>query len=128
MDPDRTREEDALDETLEETFPASDAPANTVVTGILIRTVGDTHHQVRDNSEARRFELVRDGQLAFLNYERRRDALVLVHTEVPASLRGRHIGDILIKAALDAAKADGLRIVALCPFVKAYLRKHPEAG
>jgi predicted GNAT family acetyltransferase len=48
-----------------------------------------------------------------------------VHTEVPEELRGRRVGDTLVKAALEAGRAAGLRIVAVCPFVRAYLRKHP---
>lgn len=114
-----------IDEALEETFPASDAPANTVETGI--RT-GDSSLSgpvpVLDNPGRHRFELTVDGHTAFLAYERTRDALMLVHTEVPEPLRGRHIGDALVNAALDAGRSDGLRIVVVCPFARAYLRKH----
>jgi predicted GNAT family acetyltransferase len=80
---------------------------------------------VIDNREANRFELAIEGQTAFLDYERTRDALRLIHTEVPAAFRGRHFGETLVKTALDAARAEGRRIVAVCPFVRAYLRKHP---
>jgi len=80
---------------------------------------------VNDNRAANRFELVMDGQVAFLTYDRSHDALVFLHTEVPESLRGRHLGDVLVKAGLDAARREGLRVVAQCPFVSAYLRKHP---
>ena len=48
---------------------------------------------------------------------------MIVHTEVP--LRGA-TGDVLVKAALDRAHAEGLRVVAVCPFARAYLRKHPD--
>jgi uncharacterized protein len=82
---------------------------------------------VADNREASRFELVIDGQAAVLTYERTPTSLVLVHTEVPPSLRGRHLADSLAKAAIDAAHAEGLKVVAVCPFVKAYLGKHPDA-
>ena len=81
---------------------------------------------VTDNREASQFELVLDGQTAVLTYERTPTSLVLVHTEVPPSLRGRHLADALAKAAIDAAHAEGLQIVVVCPFVKAYLRKHPN--
>ena len=81
---------------------------------------------VTDNREASQFELVLDGQTAVLTYERTATSLVLVHTEVPPSLRGRHLADALAKAAVDAAHAEGLQIVVVCPFVKAYLRKHPN--
>jgi predicted GNAT family acetyltransferase len=121
----RSERDRELDETLEETFPASDAPANTVETGTR---VGPTplRPTVTDNRAARRFEVVVDGQTAFLAYERTPTSLVLVHTEVPPSLRGRHLADVLAKAAIDAGHAERLPIVALCPFVKAYLRKHPS--
>jgi predicted GNAT family acetyltransferase len=121
----RSARERALDETLEETFPASDAPANTVETGTRVGPVPPLP-AVTDNREASRFELVVDGQTAVLTYERTPKSLVLVHTEVPPPLRGRHLADALAKAAIDAAHAEGLPFVALCPFVKAYLRKHPH--
>jgi predicted GNAT family acetyltransferase len=80
---------------------------------------------VTDNRTASQFELVVDGQTAVLTYERTPTSLVLVHTEVPPSLRGRHLADALAKAAIDAGHAERLQIVVVCPFVKAYLRKHP---
>ena len=82
---------------------------------------------VVDNPERKRFELVVEGQTAFLAYHRTPGSLTRIHTEVPESLRGHHLGDVLVKAALDAARAKGVRVVPLCPFVKAYLRKHPDA-
>jgi len=119
-------ENDKLDETLEETFPASDAPANTVETGIRTGDAAPPVAAVVDNRAASRFELAVDGQTAFLVYERRPDSLTLVHTEVPDALRGRHIGDALVEAALRAGRSEGLRIIAVCPFVRAYMRKHRQ--
>lgn len=80
---------------------------------------------VVDNTMRNRFELSVDGATAFLLYERTDDALTLVHTEVPELLRGRHLGETLVAAALQSARSAGLRIVAVCPFVRAYMRKHP---
>jgi predicted GNAT family acetyltransferase len=117
--------DDLPDETLE-TLPTGDAPANTVQTGTMLAVNPAADDRVADNREGRRFELVIDGQTAVLTYERKGDALVFVHTEVPPALRGRGIGKALVKAGLEAARREGLRIVALCPFVKAYLQKHPE--
>jgi predicted GNAT family acetyltransferase len=119
----RGTDDRALDEALRETFPASDPPANTVETGIRVGTPSES---VVDNREANRFELVVDGHTAVLNYERTQTSLVLVHTEVPEPLRGRRLGNVLVRAALDGAAVEGRRIVAVCPFVKAYLRKHPH--
>ena len=126
---DRTtrRTEEDLDETIEETFPASDAPANTVVTGIRLAATA-VEPDVIDNRGAGRFETTVDGQTAVLYYNRTPHSLVLVHTEVPPALRGRHLADALAKAAIDRAHAEGLQIVAVCPFVKAYLHKHRERG
>jgi predicted GNAT family acetyltransferase len=119
--------EQQLDETIEESFPASDPPANTVETGI--RSGGASlAGAVVDNREAHRFELAVDGKTATLAYERTPTSLVLVHTQVPPSLRGRHIADTLAKAGVESARAQGLQVVAKCHFVRAYLRKHREPG
>jgi uncharacterized protein len=115
-------QDDDIDEELRETFPASDPPANTVETGI---GRASTASAVRDNREIQRFELTAEGETAFLVYERNPDALVLIHTEVPDRLRGHHFGEQLVVAALDAARRERRRVVAVCPFVRAYLRKHP---
>jgi uncharacterized protein len=68
-----------------------------------------------------------NGETAFLVYERTADALTLIHTEVPPALRGHHLGEALVEAALQAGRAAGLRIVAVCPFVRAYMRNHPPS-
>jgi predicted GNAT family acetyltransferase len=120
-------DDDTLDETLEETFPASDAPANTVATGVHldVETAPLSDVAVHDRREANRFETVVGGQVAYLSYERRPDAIVFLHTEVPESLRGRGIAARLAKAAVASARAEGLRVVAVCQYVRAYLRRHP---
>jgi len=127
MEHDTQRDDDKLDETLRETFPASDAPANTVETGIGAGLVSSSPTEaVADNRGLHRFELTVNGQTAFLKYERTPEKIVLIHTEVPTGLRGHHIGERLVEAALHAGRAAGLQIVAVCPFVRAYLRKHPS--
>ena len=68
MNPEKHQDEE-LDETVAQSSPASDPPANTVETGIrLIAEPGP----VRDNREANRFELIAAGELAFLAYEENR--------------------------------------------------------
>ena len=78
---------------------------------------------VVDNLDTSRFELTTDGQTAFLLYKKMPETLELIHTEVPEALRGRHLGDALVEYALDKAHAWHLRVVAVCPFARAYLRK-----
>jgi predicted GNAT family acetyltransferase len=128
MSPNHQHEDEKLDETLDETFPASDAPANTVETGIH---TGDPSQPptpaVSDNQADQRFELTVDGHTAFLVYDRTSESLTLVHTEVPQELRGRHLGEALVDAALAAARDQGLRPIVVCPFARIYLRRHPPA-
>jgi predicted GNAT family acetyltransferase len=50
----------------------------------------------------------------------------LQHTEVPRSARGSGAGDALVRAALAWAREEGLKVVATCPYVQRWLRKHPE--
>ena len=124
MDDPRSTPDDALDEALEESFPASDSAANTVETGIRLGPVS-TIAEVTDNTALNRFELAIGAETAFLVYERARGSLVLVHTEVPASRRGLGFGQALVKGALEIGRKEGSRIVAVCPFVRAYLQRHP---
>lgn len=80
---------------------------------------------VRDNPDQSRYEVVVEGETAFLTYERRKSSIVLVHTEVPQSLGGLGLGGILARHALDTARAEGNRVVVQCPFVQEWLRRHP---
>jgi predicted GNAT family acetyltransferase len=80
---------------------------------------------VTDNPALSRFELRVDGLIAFLAYERAPGSIRMLHTEVPEAFRGRGVGAALVKGALESARASGFRVVAVCPFVRAYLLKHP---
>src|SRR5690349_4893330 len=86
----------------------------------------DPMMEVLNNQPAHRFELRVGEEAAFLSYRRSGTTINLVHTEVPDSLRGRGLGDQLARAALEHAREHGLTVIPTCPFVKAYLRKHPE--
>ena len=81
---------------------------------------------VRDNTERHRFELDLDGHTAFSTYRREGSLLTILHTEVPAALNGRGIGSTLVRGLLDIARAQGLKVKPLCPFVASYMDKHPE--
>jgi predicted GNAT family acetyltransferase len=83
-------------------------------------------NNVRDNAEHHRFELDADGHLAYSNYKRAVGVLSILHTEVPKALEGRGIGSALIRGVLDAARAQGLKVKAVCSFAKAYIERHPE--
>jgi predicted GNAT family acetyltransferase len=80
---------------------------------------------VTDNTGQSRFETTIEGITAFLEYRLQAGNLVLVHTEVPATLGGKGVGSILATGALDAAQLRGIKVVAECEFVAAYIQRHP---
>ena len=81
---------------------------------------------VSNNAAQHRFELAVDGHIAAAYYERSGDVITFEHTEVPAELGGRGIGSKLVKGALDQVRADGLKVIAQCPFVKGWIGKHSD--
>ncbi len=82
---------------------------------------------VRDNPEELRYEALRDGQLVgLIRYRTEPGVVVLVHTEVDEAVEGTGVGSQLVRFALEDIRARGLRLVPVCPFVAAHLRRHPE--
>jgi predicted GNAT family acetyltransferase len=82
---------------------------------------------VRHDPEDSRFFLpLADGDAELVYARFSEDVLDLQHTEVPPSGEGRGIGDALVRAALAYAREQGMRVMATCPYVQAWLRKHPE--
>ena len=82
--------------------------------------------EVKNNTAQNRYELEVDGELAVANYERQPGRLVFTHTVVPDAISGRGVASILIRGALDGARAQQLKIVPQCQFVAAFVKKHPE--
>jgi uncharacterized protein len=84
--------------------------------------------RVVDNPEAERYELRLDERLVGeLRYTRDDDGkLVLVHTEVDPSLKGQGLGDVFVQGVLDDLRERGIEYRVICPFVAAYLRRHPQ--
>lgn len=82
--------------------------------------------EVTDNRAESQYEASIDGALALVAYQLRDDAIVFLHTEVPRALEGRGIGGQLAKIVIEDAKARGLAIVPRCPFIRAYIDRHPE--
>jgi predicted GNAT family acetyltransferase len=82
---------------------------------------------VTDQPDQLRYEIEVDGELAgFLLYRREPGVLELVHTDVDPKWEGKGVGAALVKGALDDVRARGLKVRPFCPFVTAYLRRHPE--
>jgi len=84
---------------------------------------------IRDNSAESRWELLVDGELAvFAAYHDHGNRRTFTHTETQEGYDGQGLASQLVKAALDDAKARGLEINPVCPFVRGYLDRHPEYG
>jgi len=81
---------------------------------------------VRDNPALNRFELDVDGEVATAYYRLSPGVITFVHTEVPPKFSGRGVGSKLARGALDAVRARGLKVVTQCPFMAAFIGKHPE--
>jgi uncharacterized protein len=83
-------------------------------------------NDIIDNKAHHRFELEVEGHVAKSFYTIADGVITFVHTEVPPQLGGKGVGSRLIKGALGQARGRGLKVIAECPFVKAYIEKHPE--
>jgi predicted GNAT family acetyltransferase len=82
---------------------------------------------VSDRPEQLRYEIEVDGEVAgFINYRREPGIVDLVHTDVDPKWEGKRVGSALVRGALDDLRARGLKVRPTCPFVRAYLKRHPE--
>jgi len=78
-------------------------------------------------SSGGRWMVVVDGHEAEMTYSRASAALIIIdHTEVPDTLRGRGVGQALVRRAVEDARREGFRIIPLCPFAKAQFERHAE--
>jgi uncharacterized protein len=82
---------------------------------------------VADNAEKRRYEARQGSEVVgFILYRLGPGRMTLIHTEVAPALEGKGIASQLVSGALDDVRRRGLTIVPICPFVRAYLGRHPE--
>lgn len=82
----------------------------------------------RDEGETKgQYRLTLDGHVAELTYSRLGAATIIIdHTGVPDALRGRGAGQSLVERAVADARAEGRKVIPLCPFAKAQFARHPE--
>ena len=82
---------------------------------------------VVDVPEESRYELRLGEQvIGFSSYRRRPDRIVFTHTEIDESLEGSGFGSRLAADALDDVRRQGLEVAPLCPFISAFIQRHPE--
>ncbi|WP_300083023.1 GNAT family N-acetyltransferase [Propioniciclava sp.] len=83
--------------------------------------------EVIDNPERERFE-VREGRrvIGWAAYQETARLIVFTHTEVDPAYEGQGIGSQLVRATLDHVRAQGMQVLPTCPFVSAWMGRHPE--
>ncbi len=90
-------------------------------------SAGDEKVEREDGAAKGRYRLVIDGAEAEMTYSRAGDGMIIIdHTYVPEALRGRKVGERLVRQAVEDARRDGIVIVPLCPFAKAQIDRRPE--
>jgi predicted GNAT family acetyltransferase len=82
--------------------------------------------EVIRNEEERRFEVWIDGTLSKLDYIQDGKNFVITHVGVHPDLRGQGVAGRIVQAGLEYARGQNLRVVPMCSYAAAYIRKHPE--
>jgi predicted GNAT family acetyltransferase len=78
------------------------------------------------NAAESRYEYRIDGHLAYVAYEEENDTVRLIRTFVPKALEGRGIAGTLVREVFDDIERRGMKMVPVCPYIIAYVEKHPE--
>lgn len=81
---------------------------------------------VTNDPKRQQFQVNMEGEVAYLEYRWSDGVLVLMHTEVPDKLAGRGVGSALAAFAFGYAREKEVRVKVYCPFVAAWLKKHPD--
>ena len=83
--------------------------------------------EVHRDDARHRYHAEIDGHQAEIRFAPAGDhVLDFQHTQVAPELRGRGVADALVRHALEDVRSRGERIIPTCPFVKAFLARHPE--
>ncbi|MDQ0314921.1 DUF5996 family protein [Amorphus orientalis] len=117
------------DRDLLECVPGRPRQVRTSSAGQAPRTASSAEGSVEreDGPSKGRYRMVVDGHEAEMTYSRVGKGLIIIdHTEVPAALRGRKVGERMVRQAVEDARSEGIGIVPLCPFAKAQIERHPE--
>jgi predicted GNAT family acetyltransferase len=85
-----------------------------------------TDIEIHENEEKGRFEARVGDHLAVMDRYYNEDSLVITHTGVPDELSGQGLASYMARTVLDGARQRGLSVVPVCPFVAAYIKRHPE--
>jgi uncharacterized protein len=82
--------------------------------------------ELRNNSDASRYEMDEQGQTSWADYRLQGERLYIDHVESPVALRGTGAAGRLMKALAQDAKDRGLKITPICGYAAAWLRRSPD--
>jgi len=82
--------------------------------------------EINHNPAKNRFETWIDGELSKLDYSEDRDTIVMMHVGVHPTHRGQGVAGKITRAALEYARGKSLRVIPMCSYVGAYIRRNPE--
>jgi predicted GNAT family acetyltransferase len=83
--------------------------------------------EITDNPSRNRYEArLGPDVIGFIDYHLQPGRITLLHTEVDPAAEGTGVGSQLVAGALEDTRRRGLSVVVVCPFIRAYIRRHPE--
>jgi uncharacterized protein len=83
--------------------------------------------KIFNSEQHQHFETKLDnGEYGFIEYRWHKGTLVLMHTLVPEKYEGKGIASAIAKFALEYAREKKLQLIVYCPYVRAYMMRHPE--
>lgn len=83
---------------------------------------------ITHNPSQNRFESEQNDLVAVADYRLNEKTMTITHIIVPPELRGGGVASSLAAEVVAHARREGLKIVPQCPFMAAYLQKHPETN
>jgi predicted GNAT family acetyltransferase len=82
---------------------------------------------VTNHPDRHRYVIDVDGaEAGYSEYFLKPGVVVFTHTVVDPAFGGQGVGSTLARGVLDDSRAQGLRVVPQCPFIHAFIDKHPE--
>jgi hypothetical protein len=84
--------------------------------------------EVTNNTGKSRFEVTLGQDTAFAEYRLKSGKIILPHTVVPPAFEGKGVASALARAAFGYARDNGLKVIPTCPFMSAWVKKHPEVN